>query len=79
MLSRLIKNKLKLKPSRCYFFQKKILYLGFIVDESGLRPDPDRIAAIKCASQPKTVTEIRSFVGLCSYHRRHVKNLSKNC
>jgi len=77
VFKRLIDNNLKLKPTKCHFFQTRIKYVGFILDQSGLRSDPEKVAAIQNAPQPETVTEIRAFVGFCSYYRKLVRDFSK--
>ena len=38
---------LKLKPSKCGFFQTRISYLGHIISEKGIETDPKKIAAIR--------------------------------
>lgn len=52
-------------------------YLGFIIDKRGVRPDPDKVAAIRSLPSPTSVREVRSFIGMCSYYRRFVPNFSK--
>lgn len=47
VFSHLATAKLKLKPSKCKFFQKKVSYLGHVVSESGVEVDPDKTAALK--------------------------------
>ena len=39
--------------------------------------DPAKVEAVKQWSQPKTVTEIRSFLGLAGYYRKFVEGFSK--
>ena len=68
---------LKLKPSKCFFAQRNVKYLGFIVSNEGLSPDPEKLKAIKEYPQPKDITELRRFVGLASYYRRFVSGFSE--
>jgi hypothetical protein len=44
---RLKEANLKLKPTKCYFFQKHIRFLGHIVSEDGISTEPDKINAVK--------------------------------
>ena len=44
--------------------------------EEGLLPDPALLTAIREIPPPKTVTEVRSFLGLAEYYRHYVKNFA---
>ncbi|CAC5368128.1 Retrovirus-related Pol polyprotein from transposon 412 [Mytilus coruscus] len=52
----------------------KVEYLGHIVAENGISTDPKKIEVVKNWPEPTTVTELRSFIGFCSYYRRFIKN-----
>ena len=67
---------LKLKPSKCHFAQASVNYLGFIVSSKGVLPDPDKLAAVDSFPVPKSVKEVRSFLGLCNYYRRFVEKFA---
>ena len=67
---------LKLKPSKCRLFQRRVAFLGHIVSREGVEADPSKIAAIVDWPVPRNVTEVRSFVGLASYYRNFVPNFS---
>lgn len=58
------------------FFKKELKYLGFIVDEYGLRADPDKIKAILEYPTPTCRKEVRRFIGTCSWFRRFIPNFS---
>ena len=61
---------LKLNPSKCVFAQTSLKYLGFIVSNKGLGPDPEKVKAVAEYEQPENLTELRRFMGLVSYYRR---------
>ena len=67
---------LKLKPSKCVFAQTSLKYLGFIVSNKGLAPDPEKVKAVAEYEQPENLTELRRFMGLVSYYRRFVSGFS---
>lgn len=72
VLGRLRKMNLKIKVEKCHLFKKKLKYLGHMVEEGGISPDPDKIRSIQEWKTPKTETELRSFLGLAGYYRRFV-------
>jgi hypothetical protein len=54
-------------------------YLGHIVSGQGVATDPAKIAAIKDWIQPKSITQLRSFLGLTGYYRRFDQNYGLIC
>ena len=68
---------LKLKPKKCEFFKLKIAYLGHIVSTKGIETDPKKVEAVKNWTVPKTVTDVRSFLGFTNYYRRFIKDYAK--
>jgi hypothetical protein len=67
---------LRLKPSKCSLFQKEVSFLGHVVSEQGVACDPKKVRAVSEWPRPKNLTEVRSFLGLCSYYRRFVKGFA---
>ena len=63
---------LKLKPGKCEFFKTKITYLGHIVSSKGIETDPKKVEAVKNWTVPKTVTDVRSFLGFTNHYRRFI-------
>ena len=76
ILGRLKTAGLKLKPKKCHLFQHKVTYLGHMVSENGVETDPAKIEKVKKWPIPKNITEVKGFLGICSYYRRFVKNFS---
>ena len=77
ILERFCSTNLKLNPTKCESFQTRVPFLGDIISKHGLEADPDDIAAVKKFPIPTNSTEVKSFLGLCSYYRRYVKNFAE--
>jgi len=77
VLDRIRAAGLKLKPSKCDLFAKEILYLGFMVTGKGIRPDPAKIECVRKWPRPCNVSDIRSFLGFASYHRRFIRGFAE--
>lgn len=77
VLTRLREYGLKLSPEKCKFFQTTVKYLGRIVSEKGIETDPEKIASLKTWPKPNNLKELRTFLGLCGYYRRFIKDYSK--
>ncbi|MCG8075029.1 MAG: reverse transcriptase, partial [Candidatus Thiodiazotropha taylori] len=67
---------LKLKPDKCKLFSKSVSFLGHIISDKGVATDPDKIKAVREWPIPVNLTELRSFLGLCSYYRRFISGFS---
>ena len=76
VLSRLQKHGLKLNPTKCHFFQKKVMFLGHQVSAKGIEADDSKIKAVKEFPTPTSDQQLRQFLGLASYLRRFVKGFA---
>ena len=74
IFDRLAKAGLTLKPSKCKFATQEVKYLGHILSPNGIRVNPEKIEVIKKYPVPKTVTQVRRFLGMTQYYRRFQKN-----
>ena len=77
VFKKLAKVGLKPKPSKCEFFKKRIKYLGHIVSEEGVSTDPKKVEAVLNWPVPKTVYDVRAFLGFVGYYRRFIKGFNK--
>ncbi|GBG91302.1 hypothetical protein CBR_g52188 [Chara braunii] len=76
VLSLLRQHKYKINVEKCEFGLTRILYLGHEVSADGIRPEDAKVANIRDWPRSQSVTEVRSFLGMCGYYRNFVKNYS---
>jgi hypothetical protein len=76
VLDTLQREKLYVKMSKCEFCKTALVYLGHIVGGGQLKIDPSKIEVIVKWPEPKSVTEIRSFLGAVQYWRRFIPKFS---
>ena len=77
VFKRLADAGLKLKPSKCSFFQEKTGYLGYMISSNGVETDPSKIEAVTQWRIQVYVDDIRRFLGLTNYYHHFVKNYPK--
>ncbi|CAF4417489.1 unnamed protein product, partial [Didymodactylos carnosus] len=77
VLERIKINGLTLKPSKCFFARQKLKYLGHIVSAQGIRPDPEKLEAVRSFPTPGKAKDVRAFLGLTGYYRRFIKNYAE--
>ena len=77
LFSRLDEFGLKVNPKKCHFGKSEVKFLGFLVNENGCSPLPDRVEAIQKLPLPTTTKQLRSFVGVLQYYRRAIPKIAE--
>ncbi len=67
------------KPSfkKSEFFKKSVEWSGYDISDAGIKPEASRVEAIQKLQEPKTLSQVRSFLGSKQYLSKYVPNLSE--
>lgn len=79
VLDILVKNRLTVNLDKCSFFRDRITFLGYDISEQGVRPSSRKLEAISKYPIPKTVHQLRQFLGLINYFRKFIKDCAILC
>lgn len=77
MFKRLKEADVRLKPSKCFFVQSTVEYLGHVVSAQGLSPNLNKVKAVREFPVPTNTTGVKAFLALCNYYRRFVKGFAQ--
>lgn len=67
----------RLWPDKCKLFHQQVKFLGHVVDQKGVRPDPEKVSTVVDWPVPTTAKELKAFLGLAGYYRRFVPEFAK--
>lgn len=73
---RLKNANLTVNRKKCEFCRDSLKYLGFIIDKTGLKTDPEKVECMVNYPIPKNTTQVKRFLGMCSWYRRFIKNFA---
>ncbi len=76
LLGRFEEFKLAVNPVKCAICRGVFPILGFQATKDGLVADPDKVAAIQKLPFPTSRKEVQRFLGMVTWLRRFIPNLS---
>lgn len=68
---------MKISNEKSHFFKSEIEFLGHIIKYGKITVDPEKIITIRDYETPKTLKQLRSFLGLAGYYRKFIKDYAK--
>ena len=74
VLKQLEENDLYVKPEKCLWKTSKVNFLGVIMGQGKIEMEEEKVEGVLNWPVPKTVRDIRKFLGLANYYRRFIKN-----
>ena len=77
VLTRLETAGVTLNKDKCSFGQESLKFLGHVIDKEGIRPDPDKTAAIWDMPAPHNVSDHRRFMGMVTQLGKFTPNLAQ--
>ena len=77
LFTHLVKHGIKLNAEKCHIGHSQVKFLGHIVSEEGCRSDPANVEAIMKMQSPTKVKEVRRYLGMTGFYRKHIQNYAK--
>lgn len=77
IFKKLIDANLKVQIDKCSFFTRETKFLGHVITEEGIKPNPAKVEAILKLDIPKTQKQIKSFLGITGYYRKFIRDYAK--
>lgn len=75
VLGRLAKHNVKINAEKCEWFVSQVKYLGHILSEAGVSPNPEKVRAITAVQVPQSKTQLKAFLGMITFYTRFVPKL----
>ena len=77
VLQLLKEQQLYAKPFKCFFGVKEVESLGHIVSHESVKIDPQKIKVMMDWPNPKTLKNLKGFLGLIGYYHKFVYNYGR--
>ncbi|CAF1007991.1 unnamed protein product [Brachionus calyciflorus] len=71
---RLMKHGIKVKLNKCVQLALEVKFLGRVISLNSIKPDEDKISAVKNFPLPENLENLQSFMGLCCFFRKYIRS-----
>ncbi|XP_041460922.1 uncharacterized protein K02A2.6-like [Lytechinus variegatus] len=79
LMERCREKNLKLNKQKLKFKRKDVSFMGHLITEEGLKPDPAKVKAVRDMQNPTDVAGVQRFLGFVNYLSKFLPNLSEMC
>ena len=76
VLDAILKAGLTVNREKSEFGCSQVRYLGYLVDRTGMHPDPEKVEPIISYPAPNTLRKLRRFLGMVSWYRKFLKDFA---
>ena len=76
VLKLLADAKLSAKVKKCKFAYQEIIFVGHLIKDGKIMPDPSKLDAVALSAVPSDIPTLRSFIGLVNYYRRFIPHFA---
>ena len=73
VLDLLVRHKLTGSSEKDTIVVSEVVFAGHVVGNGRWKPIPGKVAAIEHREKPKTVSELRTYLGFCNYYSGYIK------
>lgn len=77
MLERTRQKGIKLNKDKCIICVTEVSYFGHTLTREGLKPDPNKVKAIKDMAAPQTKADLETILGMVTYLSKFAPRLSE--
>lgn len=74
VLRRLEDNGITINPAKCNLGKTEVKFLGYTVSQHGIKPPEEKVKVITDYPRPRTIEELRRFLGMLNFYREHIPN-----
>jgi hypothetical protein len=76
VFERIKQANLRFNPAKARFGFKELIYLGHVISDQGISPDPTKVQGIRDFPRPNNRTDVQLFLGMVNYYRKFIPPLT---